>query len=84
MNDEVVKMSPKEQLVVPKEIREETGFKPSDRFIAISMEDGMMFKRVNLDIQGEYERLSEKVQDRLNDKEVSRDEIDDAVEWARE
>ena len=48
------------------------------------MEDGVMFKRVNLDIQTKYEKLSNKVQDHLNDKEVSRDEIDDAVEWAKE
>ncbi|MFA1610056.1 AbrB/MazE/SpoVT family DNA-binding domain-containing protein [Halobellus rubicundus] len=81
--EDVVKMSPKGQLVVPKEIREEAGFEPSDRFIAVSVEDGVMFKKIDFDVQEEYDRLSEKVQKRFNEQDISEDEVEDAVEWAR-
>jgi AbrB family looped-hinge helix DNA binding protein len=84
MAEEIVKMSPKGQLVVPKEIREQAGFEPSDRFIAMPVEDGVIFKRVDIDIEAEYERLSEQVQDRFERKEIDDDEVEDAVEWARE
>lgn len=78
-----MKMSPKGQLVVPKEIREEAGFEPSDRFIAVSVDDGVMFKKVDFDLQAEYEKLSEKVQKRFEEEGISQDKVEDAVEWAR-
>ncbi len=46
--EEFVKMSPKGQLVVPQEIREKANFKPGDRFIAVKIEDGVLFKKIEL------------------------------------
>lgn len=77
-------MSPKGQLVVPKAIREQAGFKPSDRFIVMPVEDGVIFKKVDIDIEQEYERLSQQVQDRFEREGIDEDEVEDAVEWARE
>ena len=79
-----MKMSPKGQLVVPKDIREKAGFNPSDRFIAVQVEDGVMFKKIDFDVQEEYEKLSRKVQERFEERGVSEDEVEDAIEWARE
>jgi len=84
MSEEIVKMSPKGQLVVPKEIREQAGFNPSDRFIAVSVDDGVMFKKIDFDVEEEYEKLSQQVQQRFEEKGVTEDEVEDAVEWARE
>lgn len=84
MAEEIVKMSPKGQLVVPKAIREQAGFKPSDRFIVMPVEDGVIFKKVDIDIEQEYERLSQQVQDRFEREGIDEDEVEDAVEWARE
>jgi bifunctional DNA-binding transcriptional regulator/antitoxin component of YhaV-PrlF toxin-antitoxin module len=84
MSDDVVKMSSKGQLVVPKEIREQAGFDPSDRFIAVPVDDGVLFKKIDFDVREEYEKLSERVQERFEAEGVSEDEVEDAIEWARE
>ena len=41
---ELVKMSPKGQLVVPQEIREKEDFETGDRFIPIPIKEGIIFK----------------------------------------
>ena len=84
MSEEIVKMSPKGQLVVPKNIREQAEFNPSDRFIAVQVEDGVMFKKINFNIKEEYKKLSKKVQQRFEDEGLSKEEVEEAVEWARE
>jgi len=84
MAEEIVKMSPKGQLVVPKEIREQAGFKPTDRFIAMPVEDGVIFKKIDIDVEEAYEQLSQQVQDRFERRSIDQDDVEDAVEWARE
>lgn len=84
MTEEIVKMSPKGQLVVPKEIREETGFEPSDRFIAMPIEDGVIFKKVDIDVEAEYQRLSDQIQQRFDEQDIDEDIVEDAIQWARE
>lgn len=70
--------------VVPKEIREQAGFDPSDRFIAVPVDDGVLFKKLDFDVREEYEKLSERVQERFEAEGVSEDEVEDAIEWARD
>ena len=48
MEEDLVKMSPKGQLVVPREIRAKEDFKPSDRFVAFGVKGGVLFKRVDI------------------------------------
>lgn len=83
MAEEIVKMSPKGQLVVPKAIREQAGFEPSDRFIAMPVADGVIFKKIDIDVEAEYEQLSRQVQERFERSDIDEDEVEDAVEWAR-
>ena len=84
MAEEIVKMSPKGQLVVPKAIREQIGFEPSDRFIAMAVEDGVIFKKIDIDVEQEYDRLSKQVQERFEREGIDEDAVEDAIEWARE
>jgi AbrB family looped-hinge helix DNA binding protein len=83
MAEEIVKMSPKGQLVVPKAIREQIGFEPSDRFIAMALEDGVVFKKIEIDVEEEYERLSQQVQERFEREGIDEKDLEDAIEWAR-
>ena len=46
--EEIVKMSNKGQLVVPREIRENQSLSPSDRFVAIGVKEGVLFKKVKI------------------------------------
>jgi bifunctional DNA-binding transcriptional regulator/antitoxin component of YhaV-PrlF toxin-antitoxin module len=83
-SEEIVKMSEKGQLVVPNKIRQEAGFQPSDRFIAIPVEDGVIFKKIEIDIDKEYTKLSKSIQERFQKEDVDESIVEDAVEWARE
>ena len=77
-------MSPKGQLVVPKAIREQIGFEPSDRFIAMAVEDGVIFKKIDIDVEQEYEQLSQQVQERFEREDIDENAVEDAIEWASE
>jgi AbrB family looped-hinge helix DNA binding protein len=83
MAEEIVKMSPKGQLVVPKAIREQIGFEPSDRFIAMPVEDGVIFKKIDIDVEQEYDRLSQQVQERFEREDIDENAVEDAIEWVR-
>lgn len=84
MAEEIVKMSPKGQFVVPKAIRKQIGFEPSDRFIAMPVEDGVIFKKIDIDVEQEYVRLSQQVQKRFEREDIDENAVEDAIEWARE
>ena len=56
-------MSKKGQLVVPKDILEDEHFEPSDKFIAITIKDGVIFKKG--------------VKKRFEEEEISEDEVDE-------
>jgi AbrB family looped-hinge helix DNA binding protein len=59
MDTEIIKMSAKGQLVVPRDIRESLGLKPADRFISVPIEDGIMFKKVKMpDFSKELKELT--------------------------
>ncbi len=61
------KMSKKGQLVVPKDIREKEHLELSDKFIAIPIKDGVIFKRIKIDLDKEYIELKKKVRERFEE-----------------
>lgn len=83
MKDTVVKMSKKGQLVVPKDIREDENFEPSDKFKAIPIKDGVIFKKIEIDLEKEYNDLKKRVKKRFEEDDISEDELEKAVEWGR-
>jgi bifunctional DNA-binding transcriptional regulator/antitoxin component of YhaV-PrlF toxin-antitoxin module len=83
--EELVKMSEKGQLVVPRRIRKKEGFTSSDRFMAIEVKDGVLFKRVEIPkVEIEFESLSRDIQSHLKRRKVKQDDIAEAIKWARE
>ena len=85
MKEELVKMSPKGQLVVPKDIRVKEKFKPSDRFVAFGVKGGVVFKRVNIpDVSAEFKSLSSEIARHLKERKVKERDIKEAVRWARQ
>ena len=84
MKEELVKMSPKGQLVVPKEIRTKQKFKPTDRFVAFSVKGGVLFKRINIpDVNAEFESLSRDIAKQVKKRKIKKKDIDEAIRWAR-
>ena len=84
MKEELVKMSPKGQLVVPKSIRSKERFKPSDRFVVFGVKGGVLFKRVNIpNIEVEYDSLSRDIAKHFKKKKIKEKAVEEAVRWAR-
>ena len=85
MEEELVKMSEKGQLVVPRKIRQKEGFKNSDRFIAIGVKDGVLFKKINIPkVKIEFESLSKEIQAHFKKEGITKADVSEAVKWARE
>ena len=81
---ELVKMSPKGQLVVPKEIREIEGFKPSDRFVPFHVKGGILFKRVKIpNVKAEFTSLAKEIEKQFKNEKIATKDVDEAVKWAR-
>lgn len=84
MEKELVKMSPKGQLVIPQEIREIESFEEGDRFVAIPIKEGVLFKRVKIpDVKIEFEKLAREIEDHFKKRNVSQEDVAEAVKWAR-
>lgn len=81
---ELVKMSPKGQLVVPKEIREEEKFKPSDRFVPFRVKNGVLFRKLKIpSVKAEFDSLAKEIQQQFKAKKVSPADVNEAVKWAK-
>ncbi len=84
MTQELVKMSPKGQLVVPEEIRKEERFTPGDRFIALPIKGGVFFKKVKIpELQAEFDTLSKELTAHFKKRKVVSGDITGAIQWAR-
>ena len=84
METEFVKMSPKGQLVVPQDIREAEDFEPGDRFIAMSLKEGVLFKKVEMpNVKAEFKKLSKEIQKQFKKQKVNSKDVSEAVKWAR-
>lgn len=84
MDTEIVKMSPKGQLVVPQGIRDEEGFEPGDRFMPFPMKNGVLFKRVKIpNVKVEFQKLSKEIEQQFKKHGVKEKEVDEAVELVR-
>jgi len=84
MKEEMVKMSPKGQLVVPREIRIKEKFKPSDRFFAFDVKGGVLFKKVNIpDMKVEFESFSGEIARQFKERKVKEKDVEEAIKWAR-
>lgn len=84
MEGELVKMSPKGQLVVPKEIRLNERFKPTDRFVAFGVRGGVLFKKVDIPtVKAEFESLSREIVEQFKARKVKEKDVAEAIKWAR-
>ncbi len=55
METDLVKMSPKGQLVVPQDIRMKESFTAGDRFVPFPVKGGILFKKVEIpDVKAEF------------------------------
>lgn len=84
METELVKMSPKGQLVVPQDIREAESFEPGDRFVAVPVKEGVLFKKIEMPkVKIEFNKLSKEIELQFKKQNVEPTDVKEAVKWAR-
>ncbi len=84
MEANLVKMSPKGQLVVSQDIRKKEGFSPGDRFVPFLVKGGVLFKKVEIpDVKAEFQKLSKEIEKQFKKQKVTPDDVNGAVKWAR-
>ena len=84
MEADLVKMSPKGQLVVTQDIRQKEGFNPGDRFIPFPVKGGVLFKKVEMpNVKTEFQKLSKEIEKQFRKQNVTSDDVNEAVKWAR-
>ncbi len=81
---ELVKMSEKGQLVVPQEIREQSKLSPGERFVAFPIQDGVLFKKIEMPkVKLDFESLSKDIESQFKKNKVKESDVKEAVKWAR-
>ena len=81
---ELVKMSNKGQLVVPQEIREMANLMPGERFVAFPIEEGVLFKKVNIPkVKLNFNALAKEIEQQFKKNKVSLGDVKEAIKWAK-
>ena len=81
---ELVKMSSKGQLVVPQDIREISGLNPGQRFVAFPVQEGVLFKKVEIPkVKFDFESLSKEVESQFKKNKIRKSDVREAIKWAR-
>lgn len=81
---DIVKMSPKGQLVVPQEIREKESFQPGDRFIPLSIKGGILFKKIKIpNAKIEFKKLSKEIEAKFKKVKINSKDVAGAIKWAK-
>lgn len=81
---DLVKMSDKGQLVVPQDIRENLNLSPGERFIAFAVQDGVLFKKVEIPkVKFDFNSLAKEVEAQFKKNKVKANDVSEAVKWSR-
>ncbi len=81
---EFVKMSSKGQLVVPHDVRETAKLMPGERFVAFAVDEGVLFKKVNMPkVKLKFNTLAREIEMQFRRKKVSQSDVKEAIKWAR-
>jgi len=79
--EDIVKVSPKGQIVIPKEIRKRLGVSAGERLLVMTEDKEILIKKLE---KMSIEEIGEKVEGVVKEKGIDVDKLlDEAVEWAR-
>jgi bifunctional DNA-binding transcriptional regulator/antitoxin component of YhaV-PrlF toxin-antitoxin module len=81
---ELVKMSNKGQLVVPFDVRQTANLTPGERFMAFPVEEGVLFKKVNIPkVKLNFNSLAKEIEAQFKKNNISKSDVKGAIRWAR-
>lgn len=81
---EVITMSSKGQLVIPRSIREEMGLDQRDKFVLVYDKNDIMLRKIDCDeLKARMINLMDKFADKFKKAGISREEIEKEIRNAR-
>ena len=79
--EDIVKVSPKGQIVIPKQIRKRLGVSAGERLLVMSRDEEILIKKLG---KVSIEQISERLADTARAKGIDVDKLlEKAIEWAR-
>jgi len=79
----VSKVTAKGQVTIPKRIRDELGIAEGEYVVWESRGDGVVMERAAVSGGDEFQELADGIAKRFAQKGISKDEVEDAIRWAR-
>lgn len=83
-NRHVSKVTAKGQVTIPKEIRDRLGLRSGEYVVWEPRDEGVVMERARVASSEDFEDLAERISERFSEKGITRDEVEDAIRWARE
>jgi antitoxin PrlF len=79
--EDMVKISSKGQIVIPKCVREKLGLRTGEKLIVVSRDDEILLRKTK---KTTIEEIAKKIEDHTKKESIDVDQlIDEAIEWAR-
>ncbi len=79
-----VRMSGKGQLVVPQQVRDSANLSPGETFVAFSVKDGVLFRKVELPkVNADFDSLTKEIEAQFKKNKVTKKDLNEAVKWAK-
>jgi bifunctional DNA-binding transcriptional regulator/antitoxin component of YhaV-PrlF toxin-antitoxin module len=81
---ELVKMSGKGELVIPQSLRKSKGFAEGDSFIAYPIDEGIVFKKIDIpELKDDFNQTAKDISKRFKKSGIKPKDVEEAVKWAR-
>ncbi len=78
-------MSVKGQVVIPKDIREEAGFRESEKLMVFATAEGVILRKIDREAAWkEFERILKPIQERAKREGITRADVEKAIREVRE
>ena len=80
----VSKVTAKGQVTIPKEVRQRLGLEEGEYVVWTPTEERATLERAAVAPTGDFEELADRLAERFADRGITRDDVEDAIRWARE
>jgi antitoxin PrlF len=79
--EDIIKVSPKGQIVIPKEIREKLGMKSGEKLLVLTRDGDVLLRKAK---EASIQEIARRIEKTTKEEGIDVDKIvDEAIEWAR-
>jgi len=80
--EDIIKISPKGQIVIPKNVREKLGLQTGEKLLVLSRDGDILLRKTK---KTTIDQIAQKIADQTADQSIDVDAlVDEAIQWARQ